>query len=234
MSDKKKTVSLGPDTLQAAIDEITALDAAIDAAKGNISLLRQTVGLELLADDSVSADVERYVAMLAEAEELRAALDQKVDEAMRERAATLKGDADTLGEKRDAVSKKAEALRTILVDADMIGADEMVIPGKRKGSTTSGGQRGVKNSEATYYRVRDGVRKNQSLVQNSVSSLAYYYSAAINGKRMSTDEFRTWAKANHNVDVDSSKAWQVELKPGLAVGMEPVSKDEAPADDAKS
>lgn len=224
----KNSISIGPDALEQQIAAIKALDEQIAAMKGNAAALKATVGLELMADETVRAQVDRYKTLIDEAEDLKAQLDQAVDEAVRARMADGKNNAEVLVEQRDEAANMASALRTILVSGGMVDDDDEAfqIPAKRKGGG-GGGSKGVKVSTATYYRVRDGVRKNQSTAQNSVSSLAYYYSHLIDGKRMSKDDFAAWAKKTHGVDVDSATAWTLPLNDHVTVGMEPVAQEAA-------
>lgn len=240
-TDKGKggpSITLDESTVLSLVDEAKALVTQIESFKTERAALEASTLAELvLTDGEVQSTHQNYEAWLVQIEDLnkqvseaRAFIDQKVKEAIDK---VHKGtDVETL---RTMAIEKANRAKVI---ADMLGL-EVEVPSIPTGSTkaSSGGTRTVKAGNQRFYRVIDGEKTYQSAAQNSLSSLAWYYSeyASPDGKRMPTADFVKVLEANGWDSKVQTKSWgpiDVGLQKGklVQVGMD-VSEDK-PADEA--
>lgn len=215
-------VNISKKGLADLITKINEADQKVAEAKGDEKALQAKAHADLVNKDEdyryVSDMLDAYRAMVTEGEEFLA---QMVAEGVAAIRSSSKGDVEKILAARNELVAKAKAYRTVLEGAGE--KDLPAIPGTRSVSTggTSSGGRAVSTSQATYYRVVNGERTNQPATQNTLSSLVWYQSHHVNGKRMSVRDFQAWALKTHKVDVKQAKAWSIKLNDSVTVGMEP-------------
>lgn len=151
------------------------------------------------------------------------------------------GDDNSLATLKEQYAKQrdvVEALVTVFTAATDIDVSDVVLPTLRAPRTTSApSQR--KGKRGHFYRVVDGERREQSDQQDTLSSVAWYFGAAIteqtgkgstnNGKGVPTAELEKYLRAQ-GIDSPLGKPWTLERE-GVTFGMEIVGGDEAKSEE---
>jgi hypothetical protein len=216
-------------------------------AKGTVSQRRTAATLEALAlpigvdpslptdltEHSTLGDLASFVEDLASwADGLRDSMVSAVMSAQSQSA----DEVAALKERYDAQRTLVQSLSTVLA-AMGIDVTDVEVPVLRS-SGGGGGGRKAGSKGMTFYRIVNGVRKNQSENQDSLSSFAFYHGAKITGSKASgnhTGHLTSWLEANVKNDGDKfslGKPWSVEVD-GVTYAMDvidPASSDDEQAD----
>ncbi len=157
------------------------------------------------------ADIATYVKALSEW------ADQVRDECVKE-ILSKSGGPDDLNVLRTQYDKQVEIVKALLIilPTQKIDVSDVEIPRLRSGRPPSQAtQRAAGTKYAQYYRILpNGERRDQSVKQNSLSSMAWYYGAAItaqqgdrhDGKGVGVDELERFLTRNVT-DSPKGKPW---------------------------
>lgn len=240
MTSKGKTVSISEAGLQSNLAEIKSIDEAIGKALGTAAEVRKNAleavtptvkitptpevceALGLYGDVTTESNMgSESIDILALAvENLRAGLKQATDEAV---TAWIKANSTDTGEAVTTLVTKRETLVNQTTAMAQLLGTEVSIPKAPRTSGGSSSPKSAKVSGAAYWRQHwGGDKEYQSSAQNSVSSLAYYYSEKLTGAKMGAGPFAEWAMTNHQTDVKQATPWSLTSN-GLTVGMDVVS-----------
>lgn len=225
--------------------EVVTLQALVDSIKekrGSQAKLLQEATDQALSDtvtfdlDSIPAPFNTHgsedtfgaalVDIAVYVQELNTWADQLRNEAV---TAILKANGATdnveaLKAQYDSKRQLVEAM-LIVCNAQGIDVEGIVIPALRVGRPP--GSTNTRKSGSKYghfYRVVDGVRKDQSESQDTLSSFTYYHGAKLmqQDDRPSTAGVTAFLKT-HGVDSPMGKAWSIESD-GVTYGMEIVGE----------
>lgn len=256
MANKPKQVVLTGDQVTADLEELKKLDESMQAVIGTAAEMQKKAAeavegtIEIAVPVEVAGTFANFVRMISTDAEvkvtgeiidlldmatslLRDNLSQSRQEAI---TGWLKDNAKDTGPGLEALSKKrADLAETIIARAKLLvqaGILDAVpdIPNapKSKASRSASGS-SVKVSGARYYKVEGGEKNYIGDTQNSVSSVAFYWTKKLTGEKLSTDDFVAWAKKHHNVDVKQASPWSITAN-GITVGMDVVAADADKAD----
>lgn len=152
-----------------------------------------------------------------------------------EEAATVVLKESAVSEDEQSALKEAYATQRGMVDAmamllkaQGIDVSDVTVPALRA-SSGSGSGRKVSTAGQQFYRIVDGVRKDQSSGQNNVSSFAFYHSAKMTGTKMGSPDFQAWLKAQ---GIESmAKPWTLVID-GITYGLDIIgdTHDATPAE----
>lgn len=138
------------------------------------------------------------------------------------------GDGTNIDALKELYATKRETLNAMLIVAKAMGVevDGVEIPQLRAARATSTPRKSGKYGQ--WYRIVNGVRKDQSNAQNSLSSFAYWHSAKMfSAERLGAGPFEAALRAA-GVESPMGKSWALEIN-GVTYGMDvidhPTSED---------
>lgn len=240
-------------TIEAEIVQLQALVDSIKERRGTAAKKLQDATLTALDmsvsfnDSDTDAFTDKYIeavdgigdgksaVKLSDLAEYVQALNEWAEQLAHEAVTSIlkaNGQADNtaaLKEQYDAKRTMIEAMVTLCV-AQKIDVSGIVIPHLRAGRPPGTTTRKPGSKWAHFYRIVDGVRKDQSDSQNTLSSFAFYHGAKMTGsdERVSTADLTAFLKTQ-GVDSPMGKPWSIEVD-GVTYGMDVES--EATADTA--
>lgn len=216
------------EALEVATREVAAIDAQLEGLKGTqAELLKKAHGLAVTAPvpmDLVPTQPEDLTigGLSSWCETITAAVDQYEDELVSLWFASNrpKDGAEELKSARAVLVDEAEALGKVLVMMGVI--DEAPTFGK---APSSKGTRAPVTHGAQFYVILEGkARKNMAPSQNSLSSVAYYYSADLLKEEARTSTETLKAAISKAGVTPGATAWSATL-PGGVVGMDVIDAE---------
>ena len=244
-----KQVTLNLKSLQSIVSELETIKAEVSkfagTAAARLNSAREAVKDSVVVKCEAKLASASHADVLAYAEALVEAAGQAMDEAVTAHLRKSKDDgATSLTALRETFASKkeaADAMRNLLVQLGIEGAESITVPTlKGTGRVGTGTGKSADSKGQQFYRLVNGERHEQQASQNKLSSVAWYFGAAIvgtdkgstnSGRGVTTAELTKFL-GDKGVTVTAGTPWVYEVDATFSVGMDVTANgtdEEAPA-----